>query len=121
MGGGDGEGKERDRKVSDESAHGIVPDIHGERRHRRRMRDREERDNETVLYYVPGDDSSLSLSSSYLSINRCFFLYIYRIYTGSICFRLIKSRVSRDRSNLEKEREREREDETRFRFTHDVH
>lgn len=85
------------------------------------MRDREERDNETVLYYVPGDDSSLSLSSSYLSINRCFFLYIYRIYTGSICFRLIKSRVSRDRSNLEKEREREREDETRFRFTHDVH
>lgn len=28
------------------------------------MRDREERDNETVLYYVPGDDSSLSLSFS---------------------------------------------------------
>lgn len=78
------EGKERERKVSDESAHGIVPDIHGERsrwkrRHRRRMRDREERDNETVLYYVPGDGSSLSLHLIFPSIDVSF--CIYTIYT----------------------------------------
>lgn len=80
---GKGEGKERERKVSDESAHGIVPDIHGERsrwkrRHRRRMRDREERDNETVLYYVPGDGSSLSLFI--LSFHQSMFLSVYILY-----------------------------------------